>query len=456
MVKDKRLLIPLIAVALIALVPATVLIVRLAFPKRPNVVLIIIDTLRADKLGCYGCPQGPSPELDELASQGVRFEQVVAQCTWTRPSIGSILTSLYPRSIGLYEQDNQILNDRFDTLAEVLQKHGYYTVGMTANPHLNRVFNFDQGFDHYLDSNIIFDFMNPERDKGLWAQTRAKSARELFHSVLQLLNSRRPALPCYVQLNIMEMHEAFLPNHSLTREEYRGLFPGAADRRYLQALRQVSADVSDFVRALSARPGWEDTLFVLTSDHGESLQEHPHVFRTGSHGDLLYATQVMVPLIFYHPQWTSGGRSVERPVRLLDVMPTILDFVGIRPPDAIVGKSLVPLFDHEPGQVELPELFVVETEFRESRKCAVYSREWKYIENDDSYTGVNPRELQPVGIEEDGKLTDRIADHVEIADSMREFLLAWRERYPRAESTPYEEQISAEELSQLKSLGYMQ
>jgi len=446
----------MIAIVVIILVSAAVLIGPRLFSKRANMVLIIIDTLRADKLGCYGCPANPSPELDELARNGVQFRHVVAQSTWTRPSIGSLLTSLYPRSIGLYKEDNQILDDRFDTLAEILQNHGYDTIGMTANPHLNRVFNFHQGFDHYVDSNIIFDFMNPEEDKALWSQSTTRSAREIFDSVLELLDNRQPDLPCYIQLNIMEMHEYYRRNHPLTREEYRTLFAEAPDREYLQALRQVSVDVGEFVRALSGRPGWENTLFVLTSDHGESLQEHPHVFRTGSHGDLLYATQVMVPLIFYHPQWAIRQQVVEQPVRLVDIMPTILDFVRIRPPSGIVGKSLLPLFDDEPGRVELPDRFVIETEFRRSRKSAVYSSAWKYIENDDSYAGVNPRELQPAGIEEDGKLTDRIEDHLEVADGMREFLISWRERYPRVGSTPYKEQISTEEIDQLKSLGYMQ
>jgi len=132
---------------------------------RPNVVLIIIDTLRADKLGCYGFPGDISPELDKMAKKGVQFNNVIAQSSWTRPSIGSMLTSLYPRSLGIYKEKFDILADWYVSLPEILQAKGYSTVGITANPNINKFFNFDQGFDIYMDSHVIFNWMNPEKGK---------------------------------------------------------------------------------------------------------------------------------------------------------------------------------------------------------------------------------------------------------------------------------------------------
>jgi arylsulfatase A-like enzyme len=139
---------------------------------KPNIVLIIIDTLRADKLGCYGSPVEASPEIDELAREGLVFQKVITQSSWTRPSVASMLTSLYPRTLGIYKEEWDVLPDEFLTLPEILQQNGYYTVGLTANPNINRTFNFHQGFDDYSDSTVIFPWMKSEAGK-------KKSSREL-------------------------------------------------------------------------------------------------------------------------------------------------------------------------------------------------------------------------------------------------------------------------------------
>ena len=134
--------------------------------------------------------------------------------------------------------------------------------------------------------------------------------------------------------------------------------------------------------ALSALAKGEHTLFVVTSDHGEGLSDHPHVGQSRRHGLLLYESQLRVPLILYS---TAGdlpaGRVIERPVRLLDLMPTILDYAAVPVPDGIEGRSLLPLLRDEDAAVDLPETFVAETRFRRQNKIAAYAKEWKYIEN---------------------------------------------------------------------------
>ncbi len=100
--------------------------------KPPNVVFIVLDALRADRLGCYGFPKATSPELDALTAQGVLFERVVAQCSWTRPSVGSMLTGQYPRALGLYKEIGESLPRDAESLAELLKAQGYTTIGATA------------------------------------------------------------------------------------------------------------------------------------------------------------------------------------------------------------------------------------------------------------------------------------------------------------------------------------
>lgn len=431
--------------------------------RRPNVVLVIIDTLRSDKLGCYGFAENTSPEIDEFAQGGVRFDRVLAQCSWTRPSIGSLLTSLYPRSLGLYDEHDQILNDASLTLAEILQSHGYTTLGITANPHINSVFNFHQGFDHYIDSEVVFVGMKAGKRQVPDDRKAFTPAADILKELVDLVETGRGS-PCYIQINLMDVHEHWREEGSVIREEFTKLFLESPEARYLQSIRQVSKDLGDFVRRFTATEGREDTLFVITSDHGEGLGDHPHVPNSAGHGRLLYESQLMVPLILYHPTWEVKRRIVQEPVRLVDVMPTILDFLDISAPKEIVGKSLLPMIGSDSSEMGLPEGFVAETYFRGLNKIAVYSSQWKYIENRDGYPGVNEQELQPTGVKEDGRLTDAINTHPEVAQRMQEYLKAWRRRFRKVEPTPHKEDMAGESMEQLRtetyrklrSLGYLE
>lgn len=424
--------------------------------SRPNVVLIVIDTLRADKLGCYGFPHDTSPELDAMARSGVQFMRVIAQSSWTRPSIGSMLTSRYPRSLGLYKNPD-ILADRFTTLAEVFQAAGYRTIGATANPVINSVFNMHQGFDRYINSTVVFSWMRKiaKSQQAFPSRTTNKlpSAQDVFEVVHDEI--RQGGGPFYLQLNVMEMHEAWRGLRSLTRREFRNSFKGVESKDYLGALRQVSLDIGLFVSQLRSMEGWDNTVFVITSDHGQGLKDHPHVRFSASHGRLLYESQVLVPLILYHPGSGLASRKIQRPVRLLDLMPTLLEYLGIEPPPGIDGVSLCPLMSGEAGHVALPAHFMTETYFRGNNKIAVYTDTWKYIENREPHRGVNAYELQRMGIKEDGKRTDEIGRFPEVAAELKSYIEAWERRVPQGESTPLDEGLPEEVSEQLKAIGYL-
>jgi arylsulfatase A-like enzyme len=418
----------------------------------PNVVLIIVDTLRADRLGCYGFPGQTSPEIDALAAGGVRFERVIAPASWTRPSIGALLTGHRPRTLGLYRERAEILAERFTTLAEILRDNGYTTAGMTANPHINSSYNFDQGFKTYLDSHVLFPFMKPAGEQKNYNKSPLRSARQLFTGALEL--AREAARPGYLQINIMEVHEYNRGANTLTRGEFQAAFRGIANADYHAALRQASHDIGEFVSRLTALPGWEDTLFVITSDHGEGLDDHPGVLRAQFHGFVLYESQVAVPLILYRPGWLPANRVVRRPVRLVDLLPTLLDHLGIAVPGGITGRSLLPLIDGAPSGVDLPPYFIAESRWRDVNKIAVYGDDWKYIDNRDNWVGVNPQELQPRGGGENGAWTDRIGEQQVIAAAMRAYLAAWEKANPAAVPTLDRDALSPEEEDQLESIGY--
>jgi len=433
---------------------------------RPNVVLIIIDTLRADMLGAYGFPLPTSPELDSLGREGVRFARVVASNTWTRPSHGALLTSLHPRTLGLYKEKREILADRFVTLAEALQAHGYFTVGATANPNINSFYNFHQGFDVYVDTSVVLGWMSPAPDERVLGVDgyRLPKMAEIFEAILAELREHTDA-PYYVQANLMEVHEAGsgceadAGEPALIEPEYRTLFPEVRQclrRGYLQSIRAVSQAVDRFVATLSALSGGRDTLFAITSDHGETLPgDHPSLGRPKWHGWLVYQSQALVPWILY----SSGGSLprgvvIDRPVRLLDLMPTLLDFAGVEGPEEMVGSSLMPLIRGTQERVGLPDHFVVETQLRSADKIAVYASDWEYVENRDAHRGTRPRELHPIGSMEDGAANDVSERHPEVAARLSQVLREWESTHPRASATLGERRAPDSLVKQLRALGY--
>lgn len=423
--------------------------------EHPNVVLIIIDTLRADKLGCYGFKHDTSPELDAYAAKGVRFSNVIAQCTWTRPSIASMLTSLYPRTLGLFEEANEQLADRYQMLAEMLKAGGYRTLGATANPNTNTLYNFAQGFDVYIDSNVIYKNMPAEAGQVYRKDKLLPTAPKMFKQVLSKIKGERE-FPYYLQFNTMEMHEHEIYERLMTRDEYKGLFSDDESPQYLQALRQTSYDISEFVQELSALPGWANTIFIFTSDHGEGLLDHPHIGLSRNHGRQLYESQVKVPLILYRPDGELPGRTIERPVRLLDLVPTVLELAKVSVADEMQGVSLVPLLNDENADIGLPEYFVVESHFRETDKIAVYTSEWKYIENRDLTKNVPPRELQAIGVKEDGRFTDVGDQHPDLRQELASYIKRWESTHERVAATPLTRFLTQEEEDELQGIGYLQ
>lgn len=419
---------------------------------RPNVVLVVIDTLRADRLGSYGFSEATSPALDALAARGVLFETVLAPSSWTRTSIASLVTGLHPRSLGIFHEYHDALGARFTTLAEVLWAGGYVTLGATANANINASYHFDQGFDAYADSDVLFPWMRPEPGKQSSERAPLPAGRHLYRALVEQVaaNEHRPF---YLQVNVMEVHEHLFFDE-IGREPYANLFTERDDAAYLRAVRQATDEVAEFIAEVSALPGGRNTLFVVTSDHGEGLGDHPSVSKAERHGFVLYASQLRVPLLLYHPGGAlPRGRVVERPVRLLDVMPTILDFVGLRGPDGMEGRSLLPLARGE-DDVELPETFFAETRFQRRNKVAAYTTEWKYFENREPWTRLPRQTLHPVGVTEDGARTDVSAEHPEVVKRFAAQVSEWESAHPPADPTPLAPQ-SDEELKQLRELGYL-
>ncbi len=431
-------------------------------PERPtNLVMIIIDTLRADRLTSYGCEQDTSPAWTRLAEGGVQFDRVTAQSSWTLPSVGSLLTSRYPRSLGLYLEDGQRVPDEAETLAEILQEAGYATFGVTANPNLNSRYNFDQGFEEYADSSVVFHMPGDGVPEGTTSYLKAplRSSPEVLDECLRFAQHMNGTRPAFIQVNLMEVHEHKKPIY--LRPDYTDLFEGSEHPGYLRAVRQVTDDVEEFVQAVSALPGWDNTLFVVLSDHGEGLADHPGVVRSAGHGSLLYESSTHVPWLLFHPAWSSGApgapstRRIGNPLRLLDVLPTVLEGLGQAPAAAAIGRSAWPLlFGRNPSSAA-PEFIVTETFFRGANKLAAQGQEWQYISNRVKHPGLPRHELQALGSPPNGQRTDASGKQRKRVRDMRSYLDDWERQFPRSAPVLLDGELSEAAAAQLEAIGYL-
>ncbi len=356
----------LVLLALVACVRLGVLVDARRAAHGPNVVLISIDTLRADRLGAYGYERPTSPVTDaELAAAGVVFEGCFSQSPKTTPAHMTMLTSLYPcvHGVALWDgmRPGPVLNPAVHTLAEVLKNAGYATGAFTGRGHVHRSRGFGQGFDVYVHRRRYEHGLAGERDGHLdraleWMETqRHRKFLLFFHtyavhdpyvppaSTAALFDDSAYARPLRAAVERLrgdrrawdDAHRLFWD--SVDTEDAADV--AYVERLYDAAIRHVDGDlVGTLLARLDALGLARRTLVILTSDHGEAFGEHGRFL----HGDLFTET-LRVPLILRFPDRLPRGARVTAPVRLLDLMPTILDLVGVPAPAGVQGLSLLPL-----------------------------------------------------------------------------------------------------------------
>lgn len=299
-----------------------------AFPAaaaRPHspVVVISVDTLRADHLGCYGDRGDRTPHLDALAQAGTLFSRVDTPVPMTLPAHASLLSSTYPFAHGATE-NGQTVPRGLTTLAGVLKVQGYRTAAFIGGYVLDARFGLNQGFDVY-DSPF---HLRP--DPGEEPPEVKRSAEEVLSAAEQWLKEKS-AQPFFVFIHLYDVHRPY--SH------------GSYDAEIVY----VDKAVGQFEQWLSDQRLLQDTLIVLTSDHGESLGEHGEE----THGYFIYESTMWVPVIF---RWPRGAGEyparVDAPASLIDVAPAILDFLDIEAPRQFQGKSLLKLYRAPPGDAQ--------------------------------------------------------------------------------------------------------
>ncbi|MFQ5718321.1 MAG: sulfatase [Acidobacteriota bacterium] len=429
---------------------------------RPDIIILLVDTLRVDRLGAYGYARDTSPHIDALARDGWLFTQAASTASWTKPAIASLFTSRYPRQAGIDsaswnhagaagEVRVDVLDPRLTTLSEVLASGGYSTVAVGHNHHLTERLGFAQGFDRYI--------------WGLKNDVTFTSAPEIHRRFLAWVDRHRG--PFFGYLHYIDVHWPYLPP-----PPFAGHFAGpppeidyntagfmdaaqAAGRRgdlhlapdlvahmsdaYDEEIQFVDEQIGRLLEELRARDLYDSSLIVFTADHGEEFLEHGHL----AHGTGLYDVLVHVPLIikFPCPGPSCGSRTIDAQVSLLDLLPTLASAAGLTPPAGIEGADLAgPI---SPARLAISE-WGEQVSLRTPSSKFIYSlaggTRWMYDLVHDPGESVDLSRRQP-----------------EATAALRDQVLAWVARTSGSESANRPGvAVDEQTLRQLRALGYVE
>jgi arylsulfatase len=436
--------------------------------RDPSVLVLVIDALRPDHLGCYGYARPTSPTLDGLARRGVLFADATSPSTYTRAAVASIFASVHPAAHGVLSQGRQVevLSDEYTTLAESLKARGYRTAAFMPNPSLHRSFNFGQGFDLYDD-----DLMMGEGP----GHTAYETARKINDRALRWLRRDREK-PFFAYLHYRDVHAPYVPP-----PPYDRMFPRAAPGRplteaelglqpvdirgprrfrdldsyidqYDGEIRYTDDCLAELLGTLEKEGFLDETVLFVTADHGETFLEHG----AWTHGTDVYEELTRVPLLLVLPRGKHAGRRVEAPVQTIDIYPTVLELLGSRIPSELQGKSL---FDAIEGGADPHRPVFSEARVPKHKRpagrgqiVAVRADGWKLIYNRRSrrtelyHLARDPAESNDLVAREPHKAREltRLLEAFDLDNARRSH---WREG---------QEGIPEDVLEGLRALGYVQ
>jgi arylsulfatase A-like enzyme len=339
----------------------------------PNVIVLIVDTLRADHLSSYGYERETSPFMDGLASEGVLFEHAIAPSSWTQPSHASLLTGYYTYD---HQAELKPMDDRFATIGESLQARGYRTGAFSANTEFfTRRQGFGRGFLHFEDNYLsvpdaffnssvygfIFDFYGLRKTLKYEGVPTRRYADDINHAALRWIDQDSNK-PFFVFINYFDVHDPYIPpdpyrNRFASTPNPGGLVNGFMERYspsltpeqiqteidgYDGAISYVDDEIKRLFAELETRGLLENSVVIITSDHGEAFGEHGFL----QHSASLYLPELHVPLIIWGPEYVPAGRSIDTPVTIAAIPATILALID--PPDkTFPGPSLTLLMSEE-------------------------------------------------------------------------------------------------------------
>ncbi len=424
---------PLLSIAITLLVAA-----HAVADARPNIVLLSVDTLRADKLGCYGYDKPTSPNLDRFAAEGLLFEDATCEVPLTAPSFGAMLTSRPPRINGSTRNGIR-LPDEIKTAPQLLQEAGYQTFCVQSNWTLKaKLSGIERGFDTYDDDfhDKRWGIIKPERN-----------GPHVTELALKLLAERDTTRPFFAWIHYSDPHAPYKLHKEFKVWDKAGWKLDKAGKVRAKYDSEIAFTDNELSKVLAALP--DNTAVVFVSDHGESLYEHNYL----GHGRRIYQNNMHIPFIVHAPG-LAPGRS-DAPVRGMDVGPTLLGLAGIVVPDTMTGVDVLKappaadrlrIFETYGGAV--PNLPGVESVMatRGPMRQGVLLGDWKLI--------VDGKREELYNLSDDpGELKDLHKKNAAKVAELRQHLDLWEKAYPQAQEKV--EALSEEDKQALEAFGYL-
>ncbi len=393
---------------------------RSAVPAIRHVVLISLDTCRADYLSCYGYAQPTTPHIDALANQGYLFSHAMTPIPVTLPAHASMLTGTIPPHHGKHENKDVYFDPSHVTLAQLLKKKGYSTGGFVGAQILNSGLGLNRGFDTYGDR-----FNQKER-----------RAQEVNRAAFEWLEKQKDN-PVFLFLHYYDPHDTYDPP-----EPFATTFK---DSPYAGEIAYTDHCIGQVVAKLKSLDMYESSLIIVTGDHGEMLGEHGET----THMYFIYQSALKVPLVYKLPG-SNAPQRIDDLASIIDIVPTVCDLVDIDPPAGIQGRNLAPYFGNKPPQSEDRGLYcesLYPTKYDLNSLLGLMSKRWKYIQT----TRPELYDLQ----KDPGEQTNLVETQPQRARILKDRLAQILAKTVRKEKTREEAHLDAESLKHLRSLGYV-
>jgi arylsulfatase A-like enzyme len=404
----------------------------------PDIVCIVIDTLRADHLPFYGYPENTAPYLSALASHGVVFRHAHSPSSWTAPATASIFTSVYPfqhqvvtglRASRHLRLEAQRIPDGLETMPELLQRRGYRTFGATDNLNICEEQGFAQGFDVFRNHTY-------------------ETAEAINRTVIDWTSDIEAAGKYFLYLHYMDPHVPYNQRGQWCAR--RGHCSGSDVEAYDSEIHYVDEKIGE----LATHFGWDDdTLILVLSDHGEEFGDHGGI----GHGHTLYGELIDVPLLMSYPARWNGPRSIGMRISTLDLLPTIADLIGATPVAQHEGTSLLPLLD---GTDDTPGSRMLYAHLYRRRKGVAGNQgplemrslihgDWKLITS-----SLGPPQLFNLADDPD-EHHNRIDEHPDVGATLQSALTALEHSRPTQPEARTTITLSPADDEKLRALGYV-
>ena len=396
-----------------------------------NILLISIDTLRADHLGCYGYSATKTPTIDELAREGTLFSRCYTPVPVTLPSHISIMTGLYPLSHGVRNNGTFVAGPELLTLAEILKGRGYQTAAFVGSFVLDRRFGLDQGFDTYDD------YMSKDQSQPLLLYNERK-AEDVVSGADKWLKENGKNKPFFLWMHCFDPHAPYEPPEPFATAYKNNPYDGE-----ISYTDQMLGKVMTTLKEMNL---WDQTLIIFTADHGEGLGDHGEK----THAIFIYDSTLHVPLIFRYPKLLPQNAKVSQEVSTIDIFPTVLDLVSLKPDKNCQGKSLTGLLQgkDEPVRSELfCETYYPLYNHGWSPIEALRTSEWVYMKapRPELYDMVNDRK----------QLKNLYESHKEIASRLDSQMEELKKRIAHSQTQAKKVTMDQETTQRLRSLGYV-